>query len=318
MDEFEHQLPDWDQTTEQQMPSQAVRNELISGKLLEQEVQPGLFATGMDVEHLDDMVISQSVDTPTIYCGIQLSARSEPVDVDGLGRVNFEQGRPFVLGFGNRSHCKSCYHTGARCSFAGFMLRPAFFERFSDSISDEGIKYLQDFMEKGVSVKRYSHCPQLVELAHQTLHHPYQGVLGDLFLEGSVLALVAEAGRLVSEDCQARKTATLTRKQYERVRSAREILDSAISAPPLMRDLAQQIGINATTLQKEFQQAFGVTVFGYVREQRLQFARALLRTQELAVSQIAYRVGFTNADAFATAYRRRFGHPPSSEKPALL
>lgn len=292
-----------------------VESPAVSGKMLAREVQPGLFATGLDLAYREDARHSQSV-SASIVCGVQLSEQSQPLDVEGHGRVSFRQGKPFLLGFGDRSHCESCYHAGARCSFAGFVLQPAFFDRFSDSVSDEGVRSLQRLIEGGVSVRSFSYCPNLIELAHQTLHHHYDGALADLFLEGCVLSLVAEIGKLVSAKGEHAQDRALSGKQYERVRYTREVLDRAIATPPRMRDLAQQIGINATTLQTEFRLAYGVTVFGYVREQRLQLARALLRTQDLAVSQIAYRVGFSNAAAFATAYRRRFGHPPSIEKTA--
>lgn len=291
-----------------------VRTDEVSGKMLLREVQPGLFATGYDLKYLDDVVLSHSVDSPAIYCGVLLSGEGQPMSVDGHGDVHFEQGKPFLLGVADQTHCESCYLAGDRCSFAGFMLQPGFFDRFSDTLSDEGIMSLQRLMEGGVSVMSCSYCPKLTELAHQALNHDYEGALSDLYLESCMLALVAEAGKLAMQCDEHEPALTLNRKQQERVRHAREVLDGSIASPPLMRDLSQRIGVNPTTLQMEFQQAYGTTVFGYVREQRLQLARAMLRTQDLAVSQIGYRVGFNNAAAFATAYRRRFGYPPSSEK----
>lgn len=58
-------------------------------------------------------------------------------------------------------------------------------------------------------------------------------------------------------------------------------------------------------------------MFSYVREQRLQLARALLKTEDLPVSAVGYRVGFGNPGAFATAYRRRFGQSPKQEQTAF-
>ncbi|MEM1140849.1 MAG: helix-turn-helix transcriptional regulator, partial [Pseudomonadota bacterium] len=61
---------------------------------------------------------------------------------------------------------------------------------------------------------------------------------------------------------------------------------------------------------------FGTTIFGYIREQRLEMARYLLLDHGLKVSEAGYRVGFSSPAAFSSAYRRRFGHPPSVDSAA--
>lgn len=79
-----------------------------------------------------------------------------------------------------------------------------------------------------------------------------------------------------------------------------------------MLDLARRLGANVTTLQANFKAAFGTTIFGYVRNRRLEMARVLLLDHGLGVAEAGYRVGFTNASAFTAAYRRHFGHSPST------
>jgi AraC-like DNA-binding protein len=54
------------------------------------------------------------------------------------------------------------------------------------------------------------------------------------------------------------------------------MLDRSLSAPPKLLDIAREIGVNVTTLQANFKAAFGTTIFGYVRNQRLEIGRALI------------------------------------------
>ena len=283
------------------------------GKVLVRQVQPGLFATGYDVDFLADVALSETVE-PSVLCGVSLFGTGEPMAVDGYGDVHFEPEKAIVLGLGRCSRCASRPHAGGRRAYVGFALKDAFFDGLPGDGDNEDLRTLQRLMDGGVSVRTFSRCPALLEIARRTLHHPYEGLLSNLFVDSCTLALVAEVGRLSADHDRSEKPRDLNPKQRERVRRAREILDENIVSPPSMRELSRQVGVNATSLRTEFHEAYGTAVFGYVREQRLQMARALLRTQELPVSGIGYRVGFSNPAAFATAYRRRFGYPPSQEK----
>ena len=285
------------------------------GTVLVHEVQPGLFAIGYDVDCLTDIVLSEVVE-PSVLCGVNLDTVGEPMVVDGYGDVRFEPGQAVLLGFGHHSQCISRPKGGTRRAYAGFSLKPEFFDDLPAGRGDDHVWRLADLLDDGVSVQRLAGRPTLNDFAHRTLSHPYQGLLSDLFVESCALALVAEVGRLVADRAKAMSGVALSGKQRDRVQRAREILDDHLVSPPTVRELSRQVGINATTLQAEFQQAYGTAVFGYIRERRLQMAQALLRTQELPVSGIGYRVGFNNPAAFATAYRRRFGYPPSQERPS--
>ena len=56
-----------------------------------------------------------------------------------------------------------------------------------------------------------------------------------------------------------------------------------------------------------------MTIIDYLRDRRLEMARIMVRERRLSVAAIAYRVGFASPANFATAYRRRFGRPPTQD-----
>ncbi|MET0701429.1 MAG: helix-turn-helix transcriptional regulator [Mycobacterium sp.] len=80
-----------------------------------------------------------------------------------------------------------------------------------------------------------------------------------------------------------------------------------------MPDLSRAIGVSARTLQDGFQRYVGVSPTCYLREVRLQRARADLSNPALCttVSDTAYRWGFAHLGRFAVAYRNKFGESPS-------
>lgn len=297
-------------------PQGALDGAALVGRVLVREVQPGLFATGYDVDCLTDVTLSEAVE-PCVMCGVHLYGVNEPMTVEGYGPVTFKPGHAVVLGLGVACQCESRPTAGRRRSFVGCTIKPEFFDRLLGGRQDESLCRLARMMESGISITSVPCSPELADIAERTLNNPYDGILADLYQESCTLAQVAEISRLVEEGAGHRPAPALSRRQHDRVHRAREILDQRIGDPPSMQDLSKQVGINATSLRAEFQQAYGISVFSYVREQRLQLARALLKTEDLPVSTVGYRVGFGNPGAFATAYRRRFGLAPSQEQSAF-
>ena len=56
----------------------------------------------------------------------------------------------------------------------------------------------------------------------------------------------------------------------------------------------------------------GVTIFEFLREERMKEARHLLASTSLDIQAIALEVGYTSGANFATAFRERFGMSPSA------
>ncbi|MFJ2993071.1 DNA-binding response regulator [Pandoraea sp. NPDC087047] len=94
-------------------------------------------------------------------------------------------------------------------------------------------------------------------------------------------------------------------------RATRALLLDRLDATPELAGLASAVGTNTRRLNLAFRRCVGVTVFDFLREERMKEARRLLSETSLDVQDIAGAVGFASAANFATAFRERFGMPPS-------
>jgi AraC-like DNA-binding protein len=56
-----------------------------------------------------------------------------------------------------------------------------------------------------------------------------------------------------------------------------------------------------------FQVQFGITVFGYLTNQRMEQAHHLLHNRELTVAEVANIVGYSHLGHFAAAFKRKYG-----------
>lgn len=94
-------------------------------------------------------------------------------------------------------------------------------------------------------------------------------------------------------------------------RATRALLLGQLDVTPELSGLASAVGTNTRRLNLAFRRCVGVTVFDFLREERMKEARRLLTETSLDVQDIAAAVGFSSAANFATAFRERFGMPPS-------
>lgn len=101
------------------------------------------------------------------------------------------------------------------------------------------------------------------------------------------------------------------------VRAARQVLLRRIAQPPSAQDLAQQLGINEKRLNEAFRLQYGLTAYGWLRDERLRIARQWLASTDLPVLDIAANLGYSTAQNFATAFRERFDSTPSQFRAGL-
>jgi DNA-binding response OmpR family regulator len=94
------------------------------------------------------------------------------------------------------------------------------------------------------------------------------------------------------------------------VAAATALLLDQMAAPPTMEALARQLGTNEKRLTEAFRESFGLTVFGWLREQRLKRARQLLAGTDTPIADIAAHCGYGSPANFATAFRERFECAP--------
>ena len=76
-------------------------------------------------------------------------------------------------------------------------------------------------------------------------------------------------------------------------------------------ELARALFISRTVLYRKIGELTGVTVAAFINDFRLNQGHDLLLQSDLAIKDIAYRVGFNSADYFSKCYREKFGQTPS-------
>lgn len=155
--------------------------------------------------------------------------------------------------------------------------------------------------------------PAMQLVLQQILNCPYQGSIQQIYLEGKALELIAlQTAQFLQLDQLTPPRQHLKRSDVERIYQAKDIVSHRLDNPPSLLDLARSVGLNDCTLKRGFRQIFGITVFGYIRQQRLSQARQLLLNQELSIAEVACTVGYSHPGHFSIAFKREFGISPKA------
>lgn len=108
-----------------------------------------------------------------------------------------------------------------------------------------------------------------------------------------------------------RETAYCSVRQMELIRHLRDHLVMEREQYISLAQLAAEHDISVSHMQKLFKQVYGVPVYRYIKEYRLeQAAVELVQTKKL-VTQIAQENGYDNASKFSESFKKRYGMTPS-------
>src|SRR5687767_12276706 len=103
-------------------------------------------------------------------------------------------------------------------------------------------------------------------------------------------------------------------KEYdlECVLSAKDILCQEPSRSVTIEGLAIEVGLNRTKLQYGFKQVFGVSIYDFQLQKRMEKAKALLRKTEKSIKEIARLAGYKSTSSFSQAFKKTTGVAPLS------
>jgi AraC-like DNA-binding protein len=99
------------------------------------------------------------------------------------------------------------------------------------------------------------------------------------------------------------------------VRRVIAYMEENLSWPIALPDVAKALDVSVRSVQKAFHDDLGTTPMNYLRDRRLERARAeladALPSDGATVTEVAERWGFGHLGNFSGMYRKRFGESPS-------
>ena len=98
-----------------------------------------------------------------------------------------------------------------------------------------------------------------------------------------------------------------SRQQAERVR---DYIAANLGQDLTIELIAGHVSASASTIQRNFRKRFGLSIFEFVQQMRLEAARNALALDGVPVSHAAHLAGYGSTASFTTAFRRAYGLSP--------
>lgn len=151
--------------------------------------------------------------------------------------------------------------------------------------------------------------PAFLRIARETKANPYRGAAKQFFLESKALEMFSELVTML--DQTPREGNTIGEQELKQLNNIRDSLVARYDNPPSLIELAAEAGMNYKKLNQKFQQAFGTTMHGFLRDYRLERGQKMIK-EGMGVKETSHKLGYTHPSNFIHAYRRKFGHPPGA------
>ena len=101
------------------------------------------------------------------------------------------------------------------------------------------------------------------------------------------------------------------------LRAAMSFIKANLAELPELGEIASKAGTHGKRLSAIFRERLSVTVFHWIREERLRRSRELLAQSHLGMQDIAEQIGFRSACNFTTAFRERMGMTPTAYRASV-
>lgn len=135
------------------------------------------------------------------------------------------------------------------------------------------------------------------------------GIMGQLYVDSLTQVLIIHLLRHYSTSMQnvVPKPSGLTTIQ---LRQAIDYVQAHLDQDLSLAQIAAAISISPTYFSRLFKRATGSSPHQYVIQQRVERAKVLLKTTDLAIANIAFQVGFSSQSHLTQHFKRFTGVTP--------
>jgi signal transduction histidine kinase/DNA-binding response OmpR family regulator len=177
---------------------------------------------------------------------------------------------------------------------------------------------------------RTSHIPIILLTAKSSIEQKIEGMKNRAdtyitkpfnlpFLLQSIKSLLQNRAILkehfTSELSSNLKTQTIGKLDRKFINEFTALVESNLSNENFsVEDISKTLGISKMQLYRKINALLNMTVNDYILNTRMQKAKYLLQHEELSISEVAYKVGFSTPAYFSTVFKSKFGVAPKAFK----
>lgn len=152
--------------------------------------------------------------------------------------------------------------------------------------------------------------PSMAIVLNQMFHYSLNPSIKNMYYKGKGYELLSLFFNR-NEDPNAEQCPFLIDEENVlKLKKAKEIVISNMAEPPGLQELADQVGLNLKKLKMGFKQIYGDTVYGFLFDYKMEYARRLLDSGSYNVNEVGLKIGYSTASHFIAAFKKKYGTTP--------
>jgi AraC-like DNA-binding protein len=174
----------------------------------------------------------------------------------------------------------------------------------------EHIPFLSEDNKDKKYYKENDISPSMAIVLSQLFHYNLNSFIKNLYYKGKGYELLSLYFNR-SEDPNAEQCPFLIDEENVlKIKKAKEIMISNMAEPPGLEELSEQVGLSLKKLKMGFKQIYGDTVYGFLFEYKMDYARQLLDSGSYNVNEVGLKIGYSTGSHFIAAFKKKFGTTP--------
>jgi AraC-like DNA-binding protein len=185
-------------------------------------------------------------------------------------------------------------------------------KKFHTLFSNEA-EFIPFLSEENSEKKYYAEediSPALAIVLHQIFNYNQNSSVKNLYLKGKGYELLSLYFNQNAENGIEQCPFLLDEENVLKIKKAKEIIIANMAEPPGLEELANQVNLNLKKLKAGFKQIYGDTVYGFLFDYKLDYARQLLDSGSYNVNEVGLKIGYSTGSHFIAAFKKKFGTTP--------
>ncbi|SHI85919.1 transcriptional regulator, AraC family [Mesonia phycicola] len=181
------------------------------------------------------------------------------------------------------------------------------------SLFSEEADYIHFLTKENMGKKYYQELnisPSMAVVLSQILNFNLHPSVKKIYLKGKAYELIGLYFNRPEEADIEQCPFLVDEDNVRKLKKAKEIVINRMAEPPSLQELADEIGLSLKKLKEGFKEIYGETVFGFLFDYKMDYARKLLETGQHNVNEVGERVGYSAASHFIAAFKKKFGTTP--------
>ena len=174
----------------------------------------------------------------------------------------------------------------------------------------ENIPFLSEENKDRKYYKENDISPSMAIVLSQLFHYNLSPSIKNLYYKGKGYELLSLFFNR-SEDPNAEHCPFLIDEENVlKIKKAKEIIIANMAEPPSLEELAEQVNLSLKKLKMGFKQIYGDTVYGFLFDYKMDYARQLLDSGSYNVNEVGLKIGYSTGSHFIAAFKKKFGTTP--------